>query len=126
MPDAHVAAHHLRYLLNSASLDLFLAWSKGPELLPRVPSGADRGRGWDRLDEHALAGFIQDRDADVRFSATTERTRCGYRPAKIVEPEQRTLILALFLTQALFARSDIQAAKTHQLPEMALDGPYPQ
>ena len=95
MPDAHVTAHHLRYLLNSASLDLFLAWSKGPELLPRVPSGADRGRSWDRLDEDALARFIPDRDADVRFSATTERTRCGYRPAKIVEPEQRTLILAL-------------------------------
>lgn len=74
MPDASVTVHDLRYLLNSTSLEYLLSWSK-VGFQPRVPSGPGRGKGWDRLDEDALAGFIQDPDADVRFSATTERTR---------------------------------------------------
>lgn len=108
MPDAYVTARHLRYLQNSALLQQPLAWSKEPGHLPRVPLGLHGGRGWDRLGEDALAGFIQDRDADVRFNAITERTRCGYRPGKMVEPEQGTLILVLiFLAQALLARRGI-------------------
>ncbi|MCQ4634957.1 DNA polymerase III subunit epsilon [Shinella sp. CPCC 100929] len=93
MPDAYVTAHHLRDLLNAASLDQLLAWSDEPGLLPRVPSGADRGKGWDRLSTEALTEFLRDRDADIRFSAGTEMARRGEigRPG-VVEPAQRTLI----------------------------------
>ncbi|NKQ69746.1 DNA polymerase III subunit epsilon [Rhizobium sp. UPM1132] len=72
MPDAYVTAHHLRDLLNEASLEELLAWSIEPGLLPRVPSGGDRGKGWGRLREAALEEFARDRDVDVRFSAQTE------------------------------------------------------
>lgn len=50
--------------------------------------GAECGKNWNRPDEKAPAGFLQDRHADVRFTATTERTRRSYRPAKKIEPEQ--------------------------------------
>ena len=69
MPDAYVTAHHLRDLLNAASLEQLLAWSSEPGLLPRVPSGPDRGKGWDRVTSDALQAFLADRDADIRFSA---------------------------------------------------------
>jgi exodeoxyribonuclease X len=77
MPDAYVTAHHLRDLLNEASLEQLLAWSREPGLLPRVPAGPDRGKGWDRITVEALREFAQDRDVDVRFTAETELTRRG-------------------------------------------------
>jgi exodeoxyribonuclease X len=72
MPDAYVTAHHLRDLLNDASLEQLLAWSCEPGLLPRVPSGRDRGKGWDRLNMDSLQELSLDRDVDVRFTAETE------------------------------------------------------
>jgi exodeoxyribonuclease X len=69
MPDAYVTAHHLRDLLNAASLDQLLAWSSEPGLFPRVPSGLDRGKQWGRLTVEALREFCRDQDVDVRFSA---------------------------------------------------------
>ena len=39
-PDAYVTAHHLRDMLNEASLEQLLEWSQEPGLLPRVPVGA--------------------------------------------------------------------------------------
>lgn len=75
MPDAYVSAYHLRDLLNEVPFEQLLSWSGEPGLLPRVPSGPDRGKGWDRLDEDALMTFAGDRDADIRFSAQTELAR---------------------------------------------------
>jgi hypothetical protein len=75
LPDAYVTAHHLRDLLNATSLDQLLAWSREPGLLPRVPAGPDRGKGWDRISDQALEDFARDRDIDVRFSAEAELTR---------------------------------------------------
>lgn len=72
LPDAYVTAHHLRDMLNLAGVDQLLAWSDEPGLLPRVPSGPDRGRYWSELDEAALDRFAADRDEDIRFSAQTE------------------------------------------------------
>jgi exodeoxyribonuclease X len=93
MPDAYVTAHHLRDLLNEASLEDLLAWSLEPGLLPRVPSGPDRGKGWDRVSEQALQELLQDRDIDIRFSAGRELERRGESPQSgIVEPAQRTLL----------------------------------
>ncbi|MGO8440921.1 DNA polymerase III subunit epsilon, partial [Rhizobium ruizarguesonis] len=54
-----------------------VAWSKEPGLLPRVHSGAERGKSWDRLDIPTLQVFARDRDIDVRFSAGTELRRRG-------------------------------------------------
>lgn len=77
MPDAYVTAHHLRDILNEASVEQLLAWSREPGLLPRVPSGASRGRRWRDLGDEALAAFASDRDLDVRFSAQHECLRRG-------------------------------------------------
>ncbi|WP_423228366.1 DNA polymerase III subunit epsilon [Rhizobium tumorigenes] len=83
-PDAYVTAHHLRDLLNAAPLEQLLAWSTEPGLLPRVRSGPDRGKGWDRLSLEALQDFAKDRDVDIRFSAETElRRREGTAPLPV-------------------------------------------
>lgn len=77
MPDAYVTAHHLRDMLNVVSVDQLLAWSKEPGLLPRVPSGADRGKNWQEIGEASLDAYAGDRDVDVRFSAEIELQRRG-------------------------------------------------
>ncbi len=74
-PDAYVTAHHLRDMLNTTSVETLLHWSTEPALLPRVPSGPDRGRSWFDLSDMALAGLSQDRDADVRFTVRAEQAR---------------------------------------------------
>ncbi|MBK0022557.1 DNA polymerase III subunit epsilon [Brucella pseudogrignonensis] len=93
LPDAYVTAHHLRDMLNAASLKQLLAWSAEPGLLPRVKSGPDRGKGWDRISVEALNAFVQDRDPDIRFSATTELIRRGQLPVpENLEPQQGSLL----------------------------------
>jgi exodeoxyribonuclease X len=93
MPDAYVTAHHLRALLNEASLEQLLAWSREPGLLPRIPAGPDRGKGWDRISIEALHALSDDRDADVRFTAVTELARRGDDQAlSAPEPAQRSLL----------------------------------
>lgn len=75
LPDAYVTAHHLRDLLNAASVEELLAWSREPGLLPRVPAGDQRGKAWRDLTDAQLAILAGDRDTDVRFSAATEVRR---------------------------------------------------
>ena len=77
LPDAYVTAHHLRDLLNAASLGQLLAWSAQPGLLPRVPAGPSRGKAWPDVGLEELRGLAQERDVDVRFSATCELRRRG-------------------------------------------------
>lgn len=93
MPDAYVTAHHLRDLLNEAPLEALLLWSSEPGLLPRVPAGPDRGKGWDRISTQSLTQFLRDRDADIRFSAQTELSRRGeLHLPDVAEPAQPTLL----------------------------------
>lgn len=93
MPDAYVTAHHLRDLLSAASLQQLLAWSAEPGLLPRVPLGQHRGKGWDRLTTDALHAFLQDRDIDVRFTARTELLKRGeIEHPDHIEPLQKALL----------------------------------
>jgi exodeoxyribonuclease X len=80
-PDAYVTAHHLRDMLNEASVEQLLSWSRDPGLLPRVPAGPARGRSWADLDGDALRAFVESRDPDVRFSAQCELRRRGERSA---------------------------------------------
>lgn len=93
LPDAYVTAHHLRDMLNAASLAQLLAWSDEPGLLPRVPAGPDRGRPWAELDAATLRRLATDRDEDIRFSAETElRRRDGGGPVPPALPRQGSLI----------------------------------
>ncbi|WP_204326443.1 hypothetical protein, partial [Stenotrophomonas maltophilia] len=61
-PDAYVTAHHLRDMLNAASVEQLIQWSKSPGLLPRVRFGPDRGKEWGEIDDDSLAVFLNDRD----------------------------------------------------------------
>lgn len=74
-PDAYVTAHHLRDQLNEASVAQLVAWSNEPGLLPRVRYGPDRGKPWQEITNESLAGFLTDRDPDVRHTAETEIAR---------------------------------------------------
>lgn len=93
MPDAYVTAHHLRDLLNEVSLHELLAWSREPGLLPRVRSGPDRGKSWDRISAESLQALAGDRDIDIRFSAETEmRRRAEAPPPASLPPGQGSLL----------------------------------
>lgn len=94
MPDAYVTAHHLRDLLNAASLEELLLWSREPGLLPRVPAGEHRGKAWEVLTDVALRNFVDDRDPDIRFSAARALARRGAsdaEPSTPPTPAQRPL-----------------------------------
>ena len=86
LPDAYVTAHHLRDMLNTVPLAQLLAWSLEPGLLPRVPSGPDRGKAWSVLTESALSAAVKDRDESIRFSAETEIQRRHGLPRPHPEP----------------------------------------
>ncbi len=90
LPDAYVTAHHLRDMLNAASLEQLAVWSAEPGLLPRVPVGPDKGKPWDRIGLDQLVGLSQDRDRDVRFSAETELRRRGGRGRPSRRPNRRS------------------------------------
>jgi exodeoxyribonuclease X len=93
MPDAYVTAHHLRDMLNEATLDRLLSWSREPGLLPRVPSGPDRGKDWTQLATAALKELARDRDVDLRFSAETELSRRGALPEAVQGPPVQARLL---------------------------------
>lgn len=91
-PDAYVTAHHLRDMLNEASVEQLIAWSNLPGLLPRVRSGPDRGREWRDLDDDALLVYAADRDPDVRYTAQQElQQRSGNVPRD--EPIRQGLLI---------------------------------
>lgn len=75
LPDAYVTAHHLRDMLNTVPLAQLIGWSREPGLLPRVPSGPDRGKAWTVLGRATLDDLAADRDESIRFSARCERAR---------------------------------------------------
>jgi exodeoxyribonuclease X len=80
-------------MLNEASLDQVLAWSREPGLLPRVPRGPYRGAPWTALDLESLRALAGERDPDVRFSAETEMRRRGeVVSAPPLRPPQPTLL----------------------------------
>ncbi|EPE94833.1 DNA polymerase III subunit epsilon [Rhizobium grahamii] len=84
MPDAYVTAHRLRDMLNEVSIDQLVAWSLEPGSLPRVPSGAERGKTWDRLSVEMLREMSLARDPDIKFSAETELSRRGEKELVVV------------------------------------------
>lgn len=92
MPDAYVTAHHLRDMLNETHVDQLLAWSREPGLLPRVPTGPDRGKRWDQLSASAVFELAASRDVDLRFSAQTELKRRQFGCTSQPEPTQQRLL----------------------------------
>ena len=91
-PDAYVTAHHLRDMLEVASVSQLLAWSEQPALLVRVPNGPLRGRRWDELDDAQLAGALAGEwghNQDLLFTARAESARRGKGMA--VSTKQMTL-----------------------------------
>ena len=79
-PDAYVTAHHLRDMLEVASVSQLLAWSEQPAMLVRVPTGALRGRRWSELDDAQLGLVLSGEfgwNADMVFTAREERARRG-------------------------------------------------
>lgn len=93
LPDAYVTAHHLRDMLNTVPLAQLLAWSLEPGLLPRVPSGPNRGKRWATLDPGELDILMKDRDHDIRFSAKAEIHRRSGLPASAPDSQRQTLLL---------------------------------
>lgn len=92
LPDAYVTAHHLRDMLNMTTPAQLIAWSGEPGLLPRIPTGTERGKSWSVVDDALLVAFASDRDQSLRFSAETELRRRGRLGSAIAPaPEQTTL-----------------------------------
>jgi exodeoxyribonuclease X len=79
-------------MLNESTFEQLVEWSREPGLLPRVPSGTERGKSWDQLDIAILQVFARDRDTDVRFSAETELHRRGDAEVTVTKDEQGTLL----------------------------------
>lgn len=93
LPDAYVTAHHLRDMLNETSVEQLLTWGREPGLLPRVPTGPERGKAFRDLGSEALQALAKDRDADVRFSAETELRRRGEADPAIPRPQAQQSLL---------------------------------
>lgn len=93
MPDAYVTAHHLPALSNATSIDKLLQWNAEHGLFPRIPSGQDRGKSWDRLSSDTLLEYLRDRDVDTRFNAQSELGRRGeVQMSDADEPPPRSLL----------------------------------
>lgn len=92
-PDAYVTAHHLRDMLNAASLEQLLAWSREPGLLPRVPSGEARGKAWADVADRLLRDLAADRDVNLRFSAEAELRRRGEAIGAVAAPAPQQALL---------------------------------
>ena len=91
-PDAYVTAHHLRDQLNEVGPEQLIAWEREPGLLPRVPTGADKGTAFADLDKEALKRLAGDRNEDVRFTAITVLAERGEGPCEPPPEAQGTLL----------------------------------
>ena len=71
LPDAYVTAFILRELLEMASVEELIAWTKEPVLLPRVMFGKHRGVPWSEVPSDYLAWVVEKSDLseDVKFTA---------------------------------------------------------
>jgi len=75
-PDAYVTAHHLRDLLQLASLDELIRWSSEPALQVRCQFGKHRGTSWSEVDTGFLRWVSErDFDEDVLFTVKHEIER---------------------------------------------------
>jgi exodeoxyribonuclease X len=75
LPDAYVTAFILRELLQVASFEELVDWTKRPALLPRVNFGKHRGCEWSDVPLDYLAWIIDksDMSGDIKFTAAHHR-----------------------------------------------------
>ena len=78
-PDTYVTALLLLELMKYATIEEMIRWSAGPALLPRMPLGKYRGKGWDELPTDYLKWIVisSDLDATIKANAKHELKRRG-------------------------------------------------
>lgn len=76
-PDAYATANTLRVLLEHASVDDMIAWTKEPAVMPKCPIGKWRGVKWPEVDGGFLSWMVRqaDMEADLKWNAQRELDR---------------------------------------------------
>lgn len=68
-PDSYVTALLLVELMRYATVEEMVRWSTGPALLPRIPVGKYRGRGWGEVPVDYLKWIVISSDLDRTIKA---------------------------------------------------------
>jgi exodeoxyribonuclease X len=79
LPDAFVTAHLLRQILNRASVDDLIDWSKQPALLNKVTFGKHKGLKWTDVPDDYLDWIISKRDFNEDVMHTVQTIRASRR-----------------------------------------------
>lgn len=76
-PDAWVTAHLLPELIQAASIEKMIEWTKEPRPMPTIPFGKHRGLGWGEAPLDYLQWMVgqSDMDADAVWNAKKELAR---------------------------------------------------
>ncbi len=76
-PDAYVTAHILKALLERATVEEMVEWTKLPACLPRCPIGKFRGFTWDKVEWGFLSWMTQQAsmENDLKWNAQREINR---------------------------------------------------
>ncbi len=76
-PDAYATANTLRVLLDHASVEDLIAWTKEPAVLPKCPIGKWRGVKWPDVDGGFLSWMVRqnDMEKDLKWNAQRELDR---------------------------------------------------
>ena len=76
-PDAYVTANILAAMLETASVNQLLKWTREPKFLPRCPLGKWKGKAWPEVEHSYLEWILRtaDMDPDVQHAARQEIAR---------------------------------------------------
>jgi exodeoxyribonuclease X len=76
-PDTWVTAHILLALLEEASAEDMIQWTKEPRLMPTCPIGKFRGKPWPEVEGGFLGWMLRqdDMEADLKWNAKRELDR---------------------------------------------------
>lgn len=71
-PDSYVTALLFLELCKYATIEQMVHWSAGPALLPRIPMGKYRGRGWGEVPTDYLKWIVISSDLDRTIKANAK------------------------------------------------------
>ena len=76
-PDAYVTAHIFMRLLDHATVEEMIAWTKEPRVMPTCPIGKFRGQKWVDVEAGFLNWMLNQptMEADLKWNATRELER---------------------------------------------------
>lgn len=76
-PDAYATAHLLKAILERATVEDIIAWTREPAALPRCTIGKFRGVKWPEVEASYLSWMVKtpDMDADLKWNAQREIKR---------------------------------------------------